>query len=152
MRDKDRIKMMKIYYDKHAPWHDECMSYSDNQHMEQLLKPIVETVVPYIADRAVLEIACGTGNWTEVLAKRARSVLAIDSSPDILDIARKKLKHLKNVTFQEADAYTLEGITGPFEVAFASDWWSHMPISTIRLFLENLHKRLGTGSRIISST
>lgn len=149
MKDKDRIEAMKVYYDRHAPCHDACMSYSDNQHMEQLLKPIVETVVPYIADRAVLEIACGTGNWTEVLAKRASSVLAVDSSTAVLDIARKKLKHLKNVTFQEADAYTLEGITGSFEVAFASDWWSHMPISSIRLFLENLHKRLGTGSRII---
>jgi len=149
LKDKDRIEAMKSYYDKHAPWHDECMSYTDNEHMEQLLKPIVEAVIPYIANRSVLEIACGTGNWTEVITKRASSVLAIDSSPDVLDIARKKLEHLPNVTFQETDAYTLEGITGSFDVAFAADWWSHMPISSIGLFLENLHKRLRTGSRII---
>ncbi|UCE66131.1 MAG: class I SAM-dependent methyltransferase [Candidatus Zixiibacteriota bacterium] len=149
MKDKDRIKTMKVYYDKHAPWHDESMGYSDNIHMEQLLSPIIETLVPHIIDRRVLEIACGTGNWTEVLAKRASSVFAIDSSPAVLDIAGKKLEHLKNVTLREADAYILDGITGPFDVAFAADWWSHMPKSSIRLFLENLHKRLGTGSRII---
>lgn len=149
MKDKDRIEAMKVYYDRHAPCHDACMSYSDNQHMENLLSPIVEIVVPYVSDRTVLEIACGTGNWTEVLAKRASSVLAVDSSPAVLDIAGKKLEHLKNITLKEADAYVLDGITGPFDMAFAADWWSHMPKSSIRLFLENLHKRLGTGSRII---
>ena len=140
---------MKVYYDKHAPWHDECMNYTDNERMERLLRPILETVIPHIAGRKVLEIACGTGNWTEALAKRAISVFAIDSSPAVLDIARKKLGHLKNVTLKEADAYTLDGITGPFDVVFASDWWSHIPVSSIRPFLDNLHKRLRTGSRVI---
>ncbi|UCC79278.1 MAG: class I SAM-dependent methyltransferase [Candidatus Zixiibacteriota bacterium] len=149
MKDVDRIKTMKVYYDKRAPWHDGCMGYTDRKHTEQLLRPIVETVIPYIASRTVLEIACGTGNWTEVLAKRASSVFAIDSSPAVLDIAGKKLEYLKNVTLKEADAHTLEGINGPFDVAFASDWWSHMPVSSIRPFLENLHKRLKIGSRII---
>lgn len=149
MKDKDRIKEMIAYYDKHAPWHDECMSYTDNDQMEQLLHPIVETVIPYVSGRTVLEIACGTGNWTEVLAKRAGSVFAIDSSPAVLDIAIKKLEHLKNITLKETDAYSLVGINGPFDVAFASDWWSHMPVSSIRPFLENLHKSLWKGSRVI---
>lgn len=140
---------MIVYYDKHAPWHDECMSYTDSEQMEQLLRPVVETVIPHIAGRNVLEIACGTGNWTEILAKRANSVFAIDSSPAVLNIAAKKLARLKNVILKEADAYTLEGINGPFDVAFASDWWSHMPVLSIRPFLDNLYKRLGKESRVI---
>lgn len=149
MKDVNRIKAMKVYYDKRAPWHDECMSYKANEQMEQLLRPIVETVIPYISGLKVLEIACGTGNWTEILAKRASSVFAIDSSPAVLDIAGKKLKRFNNITLKEADAYVLEGVAGPFDVAFASDWWSHMPLSSIRPFLGNLHKRIRAGSRVI---
>jgi demethylmenaquinone methyltransferase/2-methoxy-6-polyprenyl-1,4-benzoquinol methylase len=117
--------------------------------MEQLLNSIVETIIPYIARRKVLEIACGTGNWTEVLARRANSVFAIDSSSTALEIAGKKLAPFANVTLKKVDAYLLEDISGPFDVAFAADWWSHMPISSINSFLENLHRRLKKGSQAI---
>ena len=72
---------MKVYYDRRAPWHDKYMGYLGNGPMEELLSPIIRSIEPYITDRTVLEIACGTGNWTQVLAKRARTVLALDSSP-----------------------------------------------------------------------
>jgi demethylmenaquinone methyltransferase/2-methoxy-6-polyprenyl-1,4-benzoquinol methylase len=125
------------------------MNYSGNRQMEQLLSPILKTVIPYIARRKVLEIACGTGNWTAVLAKRSDSVLGIDSSSATLEIAGKKLARFRNVILKKADAYFLDDVSGPFDVAFAADWWSHMPISSINSFLENLHKRLKKGSRVI---
>jgi demethylmenaquinone methyltransferase/2-methoxy-6-polyprenyl-1,4-benzoquinol methylase len=140
---------MKAYYEKRAPWHDEYMNYSTNRQMEQLLSSIVETIIPYIAGREVLEIACGTGNWTEVLAKRAGSVLAIDSSSTVLEIAGKKLERFSNIILKKADAYRLEDISGPFDVVFAADWWSHMPKASISSFLENLHKRLKKESHAI---
>ncbi|MDX1388339.1 MAG: class I SAM-dependent methyltransferase, partial [Acidobacteriota bacterium] len=37
---------------------------------------------------AVLEIACGTGNWTERLAPRATRLTALDASPEMIAINR----------------------------------------------------------------
>jgi ubiquinone/menaquinone biosynthesis C-methylase UbiE len=39
----------------------------------------------------VLELGCGTGKNTEWLARRARSVLAMDFSRGMLDVARKRI-------------------------------------------------------------
>jgi ubiquinone/menaquinone biosynthesis C-methylase UbiE len=145
----DRLRSMKAYYDRRAPWHDDYMNYTGNENMERLLQPVIDAILPQIVDRNVLELACGTGNWTEVLAKRAGAVLAVDSSPAALRIAQKKLGAYRNVTFKQADAFELTGVTGPFDTAFAADWYSHIPKSIVPSFLNALHKVVKTGCVVI---
>lgn len=41
--------------------------------------------------RTVLDVACGTGNVSEILAQRGYEVVGVDISPDMIDIARTKL-------------------------------------------------------------
>jgi ubiquinone/menaquinone biosynthesis C-methylase UbiE len=149
MRDDDIVEQMNEYYARRARWHDEYMNYSSNEAMEALLGPIIEWVEPYVEARDVLEIACGTGNWTQVLSKRARSVMATDVNDSTLEIARGKAYARDNVIFRAADAYSLEGIEGPFDVAFASDWWSHMPRQEIPRFLDAVTCRLRPGSSVV---
>jgi demethylmenaquinone methyltransferase/2-methoxy-6-polyprenyl-1,4-benzoquinol methylase len=149
MHDKDIIQEMNRYYALHALQHDECMGYTTNAVMEKLLGPIISMVEDKLADQNVLEIACGTGNWTQVLAKRARSVLATDINETVIDIARQKTDTQGNVSYQIADAYTLNSIDGDFGAAFAADWWSHIPKSRIPAFLKCLHGRLTIGADVI---
>ena len=73
-------------------------------------------------------------------------MLATDSSPAVLQIARKKLSEFKNVSFEQADAYSLEGVKGQFSCLFASDWWSHIPRSKIKTFLNTIAGKLIPGS------
>jgi len=47
-----------------------------------------------------VEIGCGTGYFTAVLAKNARHVTATDISPNMLDAAKRRLHGVNNVTFQ----------------------------------------------------
>ena len=39
----------------------------------------------------VLELACGTGLWTEHLARHADRVDAVDAAPEVLEVARRRL-------------------------------------------------------------
>ena len=57
-------------------------------------------------DQAVLEIGCGTGTTALQLAPFTRSLLATDSSPRMIEIAREKLaaSPVSQLTFQVADA------------------------------------------------
>jgi protein-L-isoaspartate O-methyltransferase len=65
----------------------------------------------------VLEVACGTGYWTAVIAVAARSVVAVDRDPVMAAAARQRLSAASNVRCVVTDAYTLDGISGPFNGA-----------------------------------
>jgi len=140
---------MHRYYEDRVPYHDMYMGYSDNAAMERLLAPLVELVGEALGGRDVLEVACGTGNWTQVLSRRCRSVVATDLFEGYLELARGKDYARGNVTFRRADAYSLEGIGGGFSAAFSADWWSHMPRSRVPVFLRALHGRLGPGAKVV---
>jgi ubiquinone/menaquinone biosynthesis C-methylase UbiE len=143
------IEEMNRYYEARAPWHDQYMSYQSNKNMEELLSPIIEIIEEMIIGKKVLEISCGTGNWTEVLAKRAASVIAVDVSPAVMTIAQSKLLGYKNVTFMQGDAYDLGHIEDSFDVLFSADWWSHIPKGILPTFLDSSMRKLNPGSNAI---
>jgi ubiquinone/menaquinone biosynthesis C-methylase UbiE len=142
------IDEMNRYYQARAPWHDQYMSYQDTDTMKKLLEPVVGRVVGHLKGRDVLEVACGTGNWTVILAGAARSVLALDVSEAMVELSFGKLASLSNVKLAVGDAYSLGGIAKAHTAAFAGDWFSHIPRSRISRFLEVLHSKLLPGARV----
>lgn len=148
MGTRELLDGMRRYYRDRAPYHDDYMGYTSSEAMEALLGDVIHLVEPQVADRDVLEVACGTGNWTQVLSRMARSVVAVDLFEEYLRLARAKPYPVGNVTFRLADAYALEGVDGPFDAAFCADWWSHMPRSMVATFLEALHGALEPGARV----
>ncbi len=146
---QEMIDEMNRYYDERAPWHDYYMNYTSIERMEELLKPIIDHVGKIVAGKDVLEIACGTGNWTQALARRARTVTATDISSAALKIARNKLASYNNISLIQCDAYDLGGIDTRFDVLFASDWWSHIPKGVLPAFLESAVARLKAESAAV---
>ena len=97
----------------------------------------------------VLEIACGTGYWTGIIAAAAKEVLATDAAEEPMAIARTKTYRRANVRFESADAYALDARLGRHGAAFAGFWWSHVPRERIAGFLDSLHGRLEPGARVL---
>jgi SAM-dependent methyltransferase len=96
--------------------------------------------------RRVLEIACGTGYWTPLIAARAKSVLALDYNEETLAIARTKAYPKGNVNFVRGDAYALPEWKQKLSACYAGFWWSHVPLSRLDAFLRGLHERLEPGA------
>ena len=97
----------------------------------------------------ILEVACGTGYWTEVIARSAASVTATDLAEEPMQIARAKVYGRGNVVFQTADAYALSEALGRFDAAFAGFWWSHVPRERVADFVRSLHARLEPGAPVL---
>jgi SAM-dependent methyltransferase len=102
-----------------------------------------------LAGRRVLEVACGSGYWTVLVARTAASIVAVDAAEEPMRIAMSKDYGERNVRFEIADAYALPAGLGRFDGALAAFWWSHIPLSRIADFLASLHARLEAGARIV---
>ena len=67
---------------------------------------IFEQIRSYLGSN-ILEIGCGNGNFTGLLAKSCNHVLAVDLDAEYVQIANQRLAHCGNVEIQCADATQL---------------------------------------------
>jgi SAM-dependent methyltransferase len=95
----------------------------------------------------VLELACGTGQWTGAPAARARSVTAVDSAPEVLGIARERAGS-PNVEFVRADVFARRPELRRDTVFFAF-WLSHVPASRFGEFWETVAAALAPHGRAV---
>ena len=98
----------------------------------------------------MLEIACGTGYWTQFIAPTARSVSGVDINEETLEVARSGQLPSSTVTFTLADVNALPPGYANFSGAFAGFWWSHVPRLDRRTFIDSLHKVLSPGAIVIA--
>lgn len=99
------------------------------------------------AEKEVLEIACGTGYWTQKIAETATSVLATDINQPVIDIARGK--HYKNkVDFQVADFYNLNP-PKKFDCLFGGFIWSHIPVQELDTFIAKAASLVVSGGTLV---
>lgn len=54
-------------------------------------EPIVHAILDELTAGAALDAACGTGRFASYLVERGHQVIGVDSSPDMLDVARRRL-------------------------------------------------------------
>jgi SAM-dependent methyltransferase len=73
----------------------------------------------------VLELACGTGQWTAPLAEHASQLTAIDASPEMLAIASTRVRD-DDVRFVQSDIFAWQP-DQRYDVVFFSAWLSHVP-------------------------
>lgn len=80
----------------------------------------------------VVELACGPGTWTSQLLRRATTVTAIDSSPEMLSLARERVGEA-SVRFVQADLFSWQP-DRHFDVAFFGFFLSHVPRERFEAF------------------
>ena len=137
---------MAAYYARRAEEYELIFHKPERQDDLRALRSFV---VEAFAGRNVLEIACGTGYWTQVLSRSAASVTAIDVNDEVLEIARAKPTRRDNVELLCEDAYALPSFSKQFSGGFAGFWWSHLPKERLRSFLTGLHRALAPGAAMV---
>lgn len=133
---------MKNYYSKHASEYEEIYNRDEPVRLKEL-DEIKSGMTELFKGRKVLEVACGTGYFTEVISKTALNITAFDFSPETIQIA--KAKNLK-AEFLIDDAYEMKKISGLFNAGCACFWFSHIPKNKITGFLDLFHSKLLPGS------
>ncbi|MFI5273453.1 MAG: class I SAM-dependent methyltransferase [Ktedonobacterales bacterium] len=95
----------------------------------------------------VLELAAGTGLWTQRLARHAARVTAVDSAGEALALNRQRLGDSASVEYVEADVFAWRP-AHPFDVIFFSFWLSHVPPERFAVFWDGVRQSLAPGGRV----
>lgn len=95
----------------------------------------------------VLELACGTGLWTEWLLQNAASVTAVDAAPEMLTLARARVGPASTVRFVEADLFSWQP-DRRYDAVWFGFWISHVPEERFESFWQMVADALAPGGRV----
>jgi demethylmenaquinone methyltransferase/2-methoxy-6-polyprenyl-1,4-benzoquinol methylase len=113
------------------------------------IEAVGRMVTEELAGRDVLDIAAGTGFWTERYASAARSTTLCDVNEATLLVARSRREWPPDVRFACCDAFDLGGVPGVFDAAFVGFFWSHVDLDDLDRFLSAMIERLDPGAVVV---
>lgn len=96
---------MKTDWDNVAEWYDNYLG-KDDTYQSSVIAPNLVRMIDMKKGMKVLDVACGQGYFSKILAKNGATVTGIDQSSKLVDIAKKDAK--ENETYIVADAQKLE--------------------------------------------
>jgi ubiquinone/menaquinone biosynthesis C-methylase UbiE len=153
-RDDDLIEQQKAYYRVRAGEYDEWFlrqgRYDHGPEFRARWEGEVEAVRSALerfhAAGRVLELACGTGWWTEQLVGWASELTAIDASAEVLALNAERVPDPK-VRRVQADLFAWTP-DGGYDVVFFSFWLSHVPPERFEAFWTMVRGALNPGGRV----
>ena len=78
-------------------------------------------------DPVGIDVGCGSGRWSVMVAPRVGHLHLLDASPDALAVAKKNLSQVANTTFHLASAGDIPLQNGSLDFAFSLGVLHHVP-------------------------
>jgi len=95
---------------------------------------------------SILELACGTGLWTELLLPFALQITAVDSSKEMIALNKNRLKN-NRIHYQHVNIFNFEP-EDKFDFIFFSFWLSHVPTEKFNSFWNSIRSYLNPSGRV----
>ena len=153
-RDDDLIEQQKAYYRVRAGEYDEWFlrqgRYDHGPEFrarwEREVEEVRSALERFRPAGRVLELACGTGWWTEQLIRHADALTAVDASAEVLALNAERVKDPK-VRRMQADLFAWTP-DGGYDAVFFSFWLSHVPPERFESFWAMVRGALNPGGRV----
>ncbi|HEU5083473.1 MAG TPA: class I SAM-dependent methyltransferase [Acidimicrobiales bacterium] len=151
--DADLLAEQRAYYRARAPEYDEWWQRrgrydrgdEERAEWDRQVAVLDEALASFGATGRVLELAGGTGWWTERLARTADELTVVDASAETLEQNRARV-HRDDVTYVQADLFDWRP-TERYDVVFFSFWLSHVPRARFGEFWSLVRDCLAPGGR-----
>jgi SAM-dependent methyltransferase len=99
-----------------------------NEHYHNFL---LRHLPPHPAN--VLEIGCGKGHFSRLLAQRSQNVLALDLSPEMIRSARELSQSFTNIDYELVDVMTYDLPPAGFDCIASIATLHHLPLREVIL-------------------
>ena len=150
MDDKKEINqdMVSYYRDRAEEYDRRAYDPSARPDIQADIQETTRILQEVFAGKSVLEIAAGTGFWTEKIAQTARSITATDINQTVLDVARTKQYPEGRVIFRAADLYALCDMPAS-DALFGGFIFSHILKQDLNVFLDTINKYVVRGGTVV---
>jgi SAM-dependent methyltransferase len=153
MSDDRLLAEQRAYYQARAPEYDEWWQRrgrfdQGSESVEEWDREVAQVAAAldtFGVTGDVLEFAGGTGWWTARLARTARALTVVDSSPKSLELNRKRVGR-PDVDYLIVDLITWQALR-TYDVVFFSFWLSHVPRPRFSDFWSLVQSCLAPGGR-----
>jgi len=151
---EDRLlEEQRAFYRARAPEYDDWWNRrggydhgeAENLEWRGQIAVVVAALDSFDARGDVLELAGGTGWWTQSLARTADHLTVIDASAETLKINRERVGR-GDVDYVVADIFDWQPQRS-YDVVFFSFWLSHVPRPLFSRFWSLVHSCLRPGGR-----
>ena len=129
------LESIQSDFDRIALLSDEGWDHNAHYHEYLLAR------VPARCRRA-LEIGCGAGEFSRLLARHSEHVLALDLSSQMISLARRRSKLYPNIDYVEADVMASDFPDGEFDCVATLTTLHHLPTEAA---LRKIRKALKPG-------
>ena len=110
--------IMEEYYRRRARGFDEEFYHGRDSARYEELQGIANISREALKARRVLDLACGTAYWTQIVSETAHSIVGADFAKEMLEIAERKQFECP-VSFCRSDAFSLPFRSGSFNGGMA---------------------------------
>ena len=133
------------YYSKRAEEYEKIYDLPERQ--PNLLK-IKEFLKEKFTNKEILEIACGTGYWTQYISETGKSIFSTDINNSVLEIAKSK-KYSCPVNIETTDIFDLSAVNQSFESGFGGFIWSHILKQEVPRFIDQFLSKIDKGGLVV---
>ena len=154
MNEDDLLSEQRAFYRARAPEYDEWWQrrgrYDRGEEMavewDRQVAEIDMALEAFGATGDVLELAGGTGWWTQRLSRTAGRLTVVDASSETLELNRQRVRRT-DVEYVVADlfSWTPDRV---FDVVFFSFWLSHVPRARFTTFWDLVRSCLAPDGRV----
>jgi demethylmenaquinone methyltransferase/2-methoxy-6-polyprenyl-1,4-benzoquinol methylase len=154
MHEGDLLEEQRAFYRARAPEYDEWWQRrgrfdrgpASNEEWHRQIGRVEEALIAFGARGRVLELAGGTGWWTERLARSADHLTVVDASPETLALNRQRVAR-PDIGYIVDDVFSWQP-TSTYDVVFFSFWLSHVPRERFDQFWATVRVCLAPGGRV----
>lgn len=151
----ERARNNALYYiaSERESWQESDFLESGERDVCRLVDPVLESLAFDPRDKSILEIGCGVGRMSFALARRFRSVVAVDISGEMIHRARQLQLRLgiPNVHFALSSGKDL-GVLGDRSVDFCLSYivFQHIPdFAVLQQYITEISRVLKQGAHFL---
>lgn len=148
------LQEMVVYYKERAREYDEWFyrqgrfdrGASANARWFAEADEVVAALQAFKLEGDLLELAPGTGIWTERLVSTATSITAVDASTEMIAINKARVGN-EQVSYIQADLFSWQPARS-YDGVFFGFWLSHVPLERLDAFLLSVAHMLRPGGKL----